>query len=1261
MATSTKLVVLCDGSWCGREKYTKSNIQLLAKMIGVDLDHEPYILEDAARNIKARYFDEVDRGSTFMDYTYNMAIATDIKEQCETTYEYIVNNYTPNDEIWMFGFSVGSYIIRCVAGMINNCGILRLKDDPNETRLLCRTVYQKYRSRLPVDAPWSPEMKHFRHLESWRVGTPVKFMGVLDTVGKLGIPQPKLDDWVESFLDHCDLFKQEQDTSVWSKSLRFHNRNISSVVENVYHAVSMHDRLGILEPCLTMKDTTKHSGVDPPYIHQKWFPGTHYDIGRQGFSFLREILRDFVPPSLPNWRNGTAEPNIVLSDLVLEWILECVKSQSGAQIIPDIDTEISLLSSENTTGSGDIYAKNTKDDTLVAQIVSACKRYLLLSLSELCNHFAIIFILMGTITSRLRLLRWSLKYPLQVFNEIWGCFLKLKILLDVRDRKISDMTADTYHYMQPDPKLNNASVRYLAAMSRYPSMTYESFQRELFDAGKLDETAFKELRMWVSKQIRTIYWKVPEFYRQLNDKNNTSDDVFDDVLTITRTSTESHSFIALTVAEFLKEYYPHFGEDLLRLVTRLCQILPVPADHRWPSSYVNLITGPSITSADFPTASVSVTTISDGTVLSFTVSTSSDEHTQQVYSAISWLVSVLQPRENQAVGLFQARSKSHDRTIGPPEIKPFTIQRNETHCWEKLFEYACIAECPPYVQFSNPEGLEIDFDLLISLAAVRNRRVVKEGVILFGPKTAIIPAGGERRWHVLDTDEVRLPKLLQSAHEYLRHRPGSTASPSEFGELPTGKVFVGWCEKPLVRIGTTEPADLLQSGVSPHPGLNQVNGQNVGYQWSGQLAIGILGPQVGFGVVKSSARTFKPGSVVGKGSTPKYYIELLTQASERPCIIWDNSVKRAWLLPAVSVLLFGVLCHIHAHGYIFAQGSEFPSLSAPDTEARQLTSKYLISGAWSMIAAIIKSREPRRNTQQRPASSNGTSALKYAQPSDNAKKSAFDCLRDNFPLEAIASKGIALPEGQRRKFCDIVTDIWTGMQAGEDICYNQNSPTMQGNANELLGYDLFKVIYSLPLHIRTINVDAVSNYSPNLRSWCRIARELRLQIVFCGRVGPVIECSAPDCQPSCSMVCHRHVAAQGTLSCFLRDLKHFYGFDRWQSPESLPIGHNSRWIPSGNKCLSHSRSGPGQSDGPCVCCADLNRLQEIVQASNSRQTSSLSRKLRDFLGRLIGDRPMQREISEWLNGKSLEGSGAVRFGRRSGNTDDHLVTQPANH
>lgn len=61
------LIILADGSWCGREADTRSNIYLLARMVGIDID-DVNDTDIHPKGSKAWYIHGVGLGSTFLEY-----------------------------------------------------------------------------------------------------------------------------------------------------------------------------------------------------------------------------------------------------------------------------------------------------------------------------------------------------------------------------------------------------------------------------------------------------------------------------------------------------------------------------------------------------------------------------------------------------------------------------------------------------------------------------------------------------------------------------------------------------------------------------------------------------------------------------------------------------------------------------------------------------------------------------------------------------------------------------------------------------------------------------------------------------------------------------------------------------------------------------------------------------------------------------------------------------------------------------------------
>ncbi len=162
---------------------------------------------------------------------------------------WLSSHYTPGDEIFIFGFSRGAYTARSLVGLIRKCGI------PRQPLIgLTDTAYKFYRERLwDVDGL---EAKAFRETYSWP-DTKIKFIGVWDTVGALGIPIHQVwfgKDWY-----------------------RFHDTQLSGIVENAYHAVALDEHRPDFQATLwTPKKSIGAAGGD---IEQRWFPGSHADVG----------------------------------------------------------------------------------------------------------------------------------------------------------------------------------------------------------------------------------------------------------------------------------------------------------------------------------------------------------------------------------------------------------------------------------------------------------------------------------------------------------------------------------------------------------------------------------------------------------------------------------------------------------------------------------------------------------------------------------------------------------------------------------------------------------------------------------------------------------------------------------------------------------------------------------------------------------------------------------------------------------------------
>jgi uncharacterized protein (DUF2235 family) len=161
-------------------------------------------------------------------------------------YRYIVQNYSPGDEIYLFGFSRGAYTVRSLCGMNNNCGIIKRPD----ARLI-QEAFKLYKRSGAKFAPDGDASVDFRKRYS-HPSRKIRFVGVWDTVGAMGIPF--------SFLG---LFEDKDE---------FYDTKLGRNVEIARHALAIDENRSDFEPTIW----TPRGNID---MMQVWFAGAHSDIG----------------------------------------------------------------------------------------------------------------------------------------------------------------------------------------------------------------------------------------------------------------------------------------------------------------------------------------------------------------------------------------------------------------------------------------------------------------------------------------------------------------------------------------------------------------------------------------------------------------------------------------------------------------------------------------------------------------------------------------------------------------------------------------------------------------------------------------------------------------------------------------------------------------------------------------------------------------------------------------------------------------------
>ena len=149
---------------------------------------------------------------------------------------FICNNYSTDDEIFLFGFSRGAFTARSIAGLIAGVGLLTkaglpclaevFKDFENRRD----ANYQPANPDIPFpNKPSASDPRYEEELEKrglTRLDIDVKAVGVFDTVGSLGIPRIP---WLER------LRLQTRST----KEFLFYDTNLNDHIENAFQALAL--------------------------------------------------------------------------------------------------------------------------------------------------------------------------------------------------------------------------------------------------------------------------------------------------------------------------------------------------------------------------------------------------------------------------------------------------------------------------------------------------------------------------------------------------------------------------------------------------------------------------------------------------------------------------------------------------------------------------------------------------------------------------------------------------------------------------------------------------------------------------------------------------------------------------------------------------------------------------------------------------------------------------------------------------------------
>lgn len=235
-----RLIMCCDGTWNTAGQKCPTNVVKLYNAIA----------ERSDDGTEQRRFYHPGVGTKKWERIRGGAFGFGLSRNVQDTYRFLVENYEPGDELFLFGFSRGAFTARSTAGFVRNAGILR-----SDQAHRIGEAYALYRTD---EGPDSPAAVEFRKAYAYSDQTPIRFVGVWDTVGALGVPNVGFPG-----------------TNFLNRRWAFHDTKLSSRVQSAYQALAIDEQRRPFEPAVWIPQAHAVSQE----LEQVWFTGVHCDVG----------------------------------------------------------------------------------------------------------------------------------------------------------------------------------------------------------------------------------------------------------------------------------------------------------------------------------------------------------------------------------------------------------------------------------------------------------------------------------------------------------------------------------------------------------------------------------------------------------------------------------------------------------------------------------------------------------------------------------------------------------------------------------------------------------------------------------------------------------------------------------------------------------------------------------------------------------------------------------------------------------------------
>ncbi|KAK5064246.1 hypothetical protein LTR84_000079 [Exophiala bonariae] len=204
-----------------------------------------YDVNNQAVNQVVRYYRAADDGPSLMERLKTKATSPFYEDQIKEIVKTICETLEkPTDELFLYGFGRGAFIVRAVTGLLHTMRLPK-KSDLKNFDIIYKTGIDCLKARHEDDNINGPKMIDF--LASHTTQLPrIRFVGVFDTVG-------------------------------YTAEGNVHDLSMVNSVENMRHAMGINETRSQLNPIFIETPSLEELGQST--LIQAWFIGGHQDLG----------------------------------------------------------------------------------------------------------------------------------------------------------------------------------------------------------------------------------------------------------------------------------------------------------------------------------------------------------------------------------------------------------------------------------------------------------------------------------------------------------------------------------------------------------------------------------------------------------------------------------------------------------------------------------------------------------------------------------------------------------------------------------------------------------------------------------------------------------------------------------------------------------------------------------------------------------------------------------------------------------------------